>query len=297
MEKLTVIDDMRLSSANDFLLQTKKDLDDVKKSFFRIGYRLNEAHRKLYYMQLGYEDIYELAEAEFGFRRTTTKNLMLLNRTYSTGYFSAPTMEIAPEFEKYSQTQLVEMLPLSPGERENVPETFTARDIRDYKKIMNFQFDQRAHGLPGTWEMRKDPARYVKEYRERMDAGENVTQKQQSSVSQLTKNKDKQLWDIPEGQLYLSEDDNVIEFAIPPADIKNGQSTDLVEKITALEFKDRLRSLKEAKGVSTKKLAIDLAVGERTVTYWLSGVTLPSCSVVVAIARYFNVTSDYLLGV
>ena len=120
--------EMVLAYAESFLEQTRLDLKVIEQSFFKIGFRLNEAVDNNYVQALGYQDIYELAEDQFGFKKTTTKNLMEVNRTYSTGCYGRPSMELADNFKGFSQTQLVEMLPLGPWSRENIPTTFTARE-------------------------------------------------------------------------------------------------------------------------------------------------------------------------
>lgn len=225
MKNLTVIDDSSLSYAESFVKNTILDLKQIERTFFKIGFRLNEAVREQYYLTLGYKDIFELAEKEFGFKTTTTKNLMLVNRTYSTGYYSYPSMEIADEYKKYSQTQLVEMLPLGPTERKKVSETWTARDIRDYKKITGFSFDRRKVGLPSYRSdivNDPDPKKYIDLYRENVEK-----QPKNPQVSQLTekKNTAPAPEDIPAGQLYLGADESITEFHQSGAE-QFSQSTD-----------------------------------------------------------------------
>lgn len=224
MKNLTVIDDSSLSYAESFVKNTILDLKQIERTFFKIGFRLNEAVREQYYLTLGYKDIFELAEKEFGFKTTTTKNLMLVNKTYSTGYYSCPSMEIADKYKKYSQTQLVEMLPLGPSQREKVSETWTARDIRDYKKITSWNFDGRKCGLPESWSTipkNSDPKIYINIYRE------NLEKSKTSSVSQLTEKKNvvPAPEDIPAGQLYLGADESITEFHQSGAE-QFSQSTD-----------------------------------------------------------------------
>ena len=161
-----------LPLAEEFLKQTRLDLDDAKTSFFKIGFRLNEANRGGYFRALGYEDIYALALDEFGFEKTTTKNLMAINYKYcvhgtGSGY-SLYSMQIAEKYRKYSQTQLVEMLPLMDREREHVPEDFTIAELRDYKKVCK---NPTVYGV--SWESySKDPRASVKQYREKKAAEE-----------------------------------------------------------------------------------------------------------------------------
>lgn len=186
-----------LPIAEEFLKQTRLDLDDAKMSFFKIGFRLNEANRGGYFRALGYEDIYALALDEFGFEKTTTKNLMAINYKYcvhgtGSGY-SLYSMQIAEKYRKYSQTQLVEMLPLMDREREHVPEDFTISELRDYKKVCK---NPTVYGV--SWESySKDPRASVKQYREKKAAEERKTQGETI---------------VFDGQMYFTDTGETAEF-------------------------------------------------------------------------------------
>lgn len=187
-----------LPLAEEFLKQTRLDLDDAKTSFFKIGFRLNEANRGGYFRALGYEDIYALALDEFGFEKTTTKNLMAINYKYcvhgtGSGY-SLYSMQIAEKYRKYSQTQLVEMLPLMDSEREHVPEDFTISELRDYKKVCK---NPTVYGV--SWESyRKDPRASVKQYREKKAEEERNAQQGETIVF--------------DGQMYFTDAGETAEF-------------------------------------------------------------------------------------
>lgn len=187
-----------LPLAEEFLKQTQLDLDDAKMSFFKIGFRLNEANRGGYFRALGYEDIYALALDEFGFEKTTTKNLMAINYKYcvhGTGSGYSPySIQIAEKYKKYSQTQLVEMLPLMESEREHVPEDFTISELRDYKKVCK---NPTVYGISWT-SYRKDPRASVKQYREKKAAEERKAQQCETIVF--------------DGQMYFTDTGGTAEF-------------------------------------------------------------------------------------
>ena len=187
-----------LPISEEFLKQTRLDLDDAKTSFFKIGFRLNEANRGGYFRALGYEDIYALALDELGFEKTTTKNLMAINYKYcvhGTGSGYSPySMQIAEKYRKYSQTQLVEMLPLMDSEREHVPEDFTISELRDYKKVCK---NPTVYGV--SWESyRKDPRASVKQYREKKAEEERNAQQGGTIVF--------------DGQMYFTDTGETAEF-------------------------------------------------------------------------------------
>lgn len=60
---------------------------------------------------------------------------------------------------------------------------------------------------------------------------------------------------------------------------------------------NRIKELREAKGVGQKEFAIDMGVAQPTVSNWETGQKEPSTKNAKRIAEYFNVSVDYLLGV
>ena len=59
---------------------------------------------------------------------------------------------------------------------------------------------------------------------------------------------------------------------------------------------DRLKNLRNSRRLSQKDFAQALEVSQQTVASWESGRTEPSNAALTAIADYFNVSADYLLG-
>lgn len=92
------------SYAQAFIREVNNDLNDVKHSFIRIGFRLVEANKYKYFKELGYESIVELAEAEFGFQKTMTYGLM---RVYELAHDKQAPMCIADRYDKFTHSQLL----------------------------------------------------------------------------------------------------------------------------------------------------------------------------------------------
>lgn len=90
--------------AQSFIRYTKMELDDIKRSFIKIGFRLKEAVKYEYYKELGYPDIVELAEAEFGFKKSTTYELI---KVYELAHDENCPMQIAKKYDKFSYSQLL----------------------------------------------------------------------------------------------------------------------------------------------------------------------------------------------
>ncbi len=60
-------------------------------------------------------------------------------------------------------------------------------------------------------------------------------------------------------------------------------------------FKDIIKELRESQEMSQYELARALQVSQSAVAKWELGKTEPTSSALVAIARFFNVSADYLL--
>ncbi len=91
--------------AEGFIDKVNIELTDIKHSFFRIGFLLSEANELGYYESLGYQNITELAEDKFGFKKTVTYELMQI---YALAHSEQTPMQIADKYEKYSKSQLTE---------------------------------------------------------------------------------------------------------------------------------------------------------------------------------------------
>ena len=62
-------------------------------------------------------------------------------------------------------------------------------------------------------------------------------------------------------------------------------------------FAERLRELRTEKGVGQNKLAADLGLSNASISYWENEKQEPTASAIVKLASYFDVSTDYLLGV
>ena len=61
-------------------------------------------------------------------------------------------------------------------------------------------------------------------------------------------------------------------------------------------FSQRLRELRQDKHLSMKQLAKALNTTDAAISNWENGVNEPKISYLVTIAKYFNVSTDFLLG-
>ncbi len=54
--------------------------------------------------------------------------------------------------------------------------------------------------------------------------------------------------------------------------------------------------LRQSRRITQTKLAFDIGVSKQSVSNWENGNILPSIDVLILLARYFNVSTDYILG-
>jgi len=60
---------------------------------------------------------------------------------------------------------------------------------------------------------------------------------------------------------------------------------------------DRIKELREVKGLTQSDLAKMLGITRSSVNAWEQGISVPSTNYIVELANLFKVSTDYLLGV
>ena len=67
-------------------------------------------------------------------------------------------------------------------------------------------------------------------------------------------------------------------------------------KNTNMIFKERLKELRALKGLSQKELAAETGLSFSAIGKWEAGVNEPSSQALIVLAKYFDESVDYLLG-
>ena len=62
------------------------------------------------------------------------------------------------------------------------------------------------------------------------------------------------------------------------------------------EFAARLKYLRLEQNLSQQELANATGLTQVAITYWETEKRIPNAKAVIVLARYFNVSTDYLLG-
>lgn len=62
------------------------------------------------------------------------------------------------------------------------------------------------------------------------------------------------------------------------------------------KFAKRLKDLRTEKEMTQMQLAFDTKISKSSIAAWELCVSVPNANAIVTLARYFNVSCDYLLG-
>lgn len=61
-------------------------------------------------------------------------------------------------------------------------------------------------------------------------------------------------------------------------------------------FSNNLKSLRQSKSLTQKQLAIEINASERGIQNYEAGIRKPTYDILIALANYFDVSLDYLVG-
>lgn len=115
----------------------KSAMYDAAKQFVYIGFLLWEVKKYEYYYENDYKSVYEYAEAELGFKRSSTKNLIAICENFcrrNENFKELPTMFLDDRWSDYQYSQLTEMLAMSPAQRQETKPNMTIKELRQIKK-------------------------------------------------------------------------------------------------------------------------------------------------------------------
>lgn len=62
------------------------------------------------------------------------------------------------------------------------------------------------------------------------------------------------------------------------------------------KFPQRLKELREAKGLLQIELANETNISTSCISRWEQGVRVPNIDSIITLCKFFNCTSDYLIG-
>lgn len=134
---LTEIEVNHLNGNMGVTQKIKQAMHDAAQHFVYIGFLLWEVRQYKYYWENGYDSVYEYAETELGFKRSSTKNFIAICENFcqrSGEYKETPTMFLDKRWSDYSYSQLTELLSMSAPKRDHAKPSMTVRQLRELKK-------------------------------------------------------------------------------------------------------------------------------------------------------------------
>lgn len=63
------------------------------------------------------------------------------------------------------------------------------------------------------------------------------------------------------------------------------------------KFVERLKELRLERGLSKEQVSKDTGLSRSAISLWEAGKRVPNAEAVVVLAKYFEVTTDFLMGV
>ncbi len=63
-----------------------------------------------------------------------------------------------------------------------------------------------------------------------------------------------------------------------------------------MTFRERLKDLRNAKHLSQMELSVKTGISQSAIAKWELGKTEPTASAIIALAKFFGESADYLLG-
>lgn len=62
------------------------------------------------------------------------------------------------------------------------------------------------------------------------------------------------------------------------------------------KFAERLKELRVEKGLSQRDIAKETGISQNAIAFWENAKRVPNANAVATLAKFFGVTTDYLLG-
>ena len=108
----------------------RNKLQGMTQNFIGIGFYLRQIKESEGFRKDGYESIYEMAEDQYGIKRSTAIRWMQMNEKFSQGGYS-PFLDSG--YKDFGKSQLQEMLYLDSEQLEEVKPEMTVREIREIR--------------------------------------------------------------------------------------------------------------------------------------------------------------------
>ena len=113
------------------------DVNDIRKSYIRLGFHLNEFDRLGYYRDFGYASLTEFCDANLGLDKSAVSRCISVFKEFAKvndNICHSRTMFLDDKYEEYSYSQLCEMVSMTEEQRRLVKPEMSVKQIRELKK-------------------------------------------------------------------------------------------------------------------------------------------------------------------
>lgn len=104
---------------------------NMQTDYVAIGYYLRQVLNNELYLEDGYKNIHEFAQAEFGMKKANVNHCVRINMEFSVG---GDSPELDDKYHGFSKSQLQELLYIPEDRRDEVTPDMTVREIRELKE-------------------------------------------------------------------------------------------------------------------------------------------------------------------
>ncbi|MCI7190642.1 MAG: hypothetical protein MR998_08420 [Lachnospiraceae bacterium] len=113
------------------------DVNDIRKSYIRLGFHLHEFDRLKYYEDFGYATLAEFCEVNLGLDKSAVSRCISVFWEFAKindNITRTRTMFLDDKYENFSYSQLCEMVSMTADQRKLVKPEMTIKQIRELKK-------------------------------------------------------------------------------------------------------------------------------------------------------------------
>ena len=110
-------------------------MNDIRHTYIRLGFHLNEFERMSYYKDFGYSSLVEFCDANLGFDKSAVSRCISVFKEFAMrDEHGAYKMWLNDKYSNFSYSQLCEMVSMKEEQRKLVKPEMTIKQIRELKK-------------------------------------------------------------------------------------------------------------------------------------------------------------------
>lgn len=111
------------------------DVNDIRRTYIRLGFHLAEFERCEYYKDFGYTSLAEFCDVNIGMDKSAVSRCIAVFKEFAyRNNNGTRNMSIDDRYSEYSYSQLCEMVSMDDDTRRSVKPSMTIKQIRELKK-------------------------------------------------------------------------------------------------------------------------------------------------------------------